>query len=917
MDMVLAQGLLIAVLLALVAGQTVINRRRVRTLQRDSTDQISQIKALNHQLYATLDALPDLMFEMDLNGRYLDFHSPCTELLAAPMPDFNGKTLAEVLPGEAAAVGLSALQEANQYGYSLGKQYELTLPDGLHWFELSVSRKSAIAGFEPTFIVLSRDVTDRKRAKQRIERLSRLYAALSQCNQAILRCHSEAELFPILCRDAVNFGGMKMAWIGVVDPADQLIKPVASFGTGTGYLACIELSVDPASPQGQGPSGIAMREERPFWCQDFQNDPAIQPWHEQGVLYGWGASAAIPLHRKGKTIGLLSVYASEINAFDDDAQQLLLEMAMDISFALDRFVDEAQRVETLDALRDSEERYRKAFHTSPDSVNISRLTDGLYLDVNQGFERITGWTHDEVVGKTSTELNLWHNPADRQILLETLQRDGRCLNLEADFVRKDGNIYHGLMSAETVRFKEVDCILTITRDMTDKKRADEQIERLALFDQLTGLPNRTQLQDRFKFALKLAQRGGGAMALMFLDLDHFKNVNDTLGHSIGDQLLMEVSRRIKATLREEDTLSRLGGDEFILLLPDTNQDGARQVAVKLIAAVAQSCQIEQYELLNTVSIGIAMYPQDGEDFETLSKNADTAMYRVKRATRNDFCFFTHEMQANSARSLQLVNALRHALTRHELHLHYQPQMAMQDGRVIGVEALLRWHQPELGHISPAEFISLAEDSGQILAIGEWVLRTAVTQLKRWMQSGLPPMIMAVNLSAVQFRHPNLPELVTHILDEAGVAHEYLELELTEATAMDNPKDAIAIMNRLHECGIRMSIDDFGTGYSSLSYLKKFKIYKLKIDQSFVRDICNDPDDKAIVTAIINLARSLGLKTIAEGVETASQLAYLRLQGCDEAQGYYFSRPLSTDAFEQFLRQQKSSCKLSALPRPPR
>jgi EAL domain-containing protein (putative c-di-GMP-specific phosphodiesterase class I) len=320
--------------------------------------------------------------------------------------------------------------------------------------------------------------------------------------------------------------------------------------------------------------------------------------------------------------------------------------------------------------------------------------------------------------------------------------------------------------------------------------------------------------------------------------------------------------------------------------------------------VAQSCQIEQYELVNTVSIGIAMYPQDGHDFETLSKNADTAMYRVKRAARNDFCFFTQEMQANSARSLQLVNALRHALARNELSLAYQPMVTIQDARVIGAEALLRWHQPELGPISPAEFIALAEESGQILEIGEWVLRSAVAQLGRWLQSGLPPMIMAVNLSAVQFRHPNLLEMVTRILDEAGVPHSALELELTEATAMDNPDTAIAIMNRLHEHGIRMSIDDFGTGYSSLSHLKKFKVSKLKIDQSFVSDIINDSDDKAIVKAIINMARSLGLKTIAEGVETVSQLDWLRLQGCDEVQGYFFSQPLSADAFEQYWRQQK-------------
>ena len=681
------------------------------------------------------------------------------------------------------------------------------------------------------------------------------------------------------------------------------IEPVASYGVGTEYLEELNVSVDANLPQGQGPSGIAAREDKPFWCQDFQHDPATAHWHARGAQFGWGSSAALPLHRKGKVIGLFSVYSSDANAFDEAAQNLLIEMAMDISFALDRFVDEAERLTTLAALSDSEERYRTAFRTSPDAINITRVSDGLYLDVNQGFERMSGWTHSESVGRTATELGIWSNVADRQRLVDNLKRGGRCANLEADFVRKDGSIFNGLMSAEKVRFNDVDCLLSVTRDITEKKQAEERIQRLALFDQLTGLPNCTELQTRFKFALNLAQRHGKQMALMFLDLDRFKNVNDTLGHSVGDQLLMAVSQRLKTTLREEDTLSRLGGDEFILLLPDATEEGAREVAMKLIEAAAQPYQIDQYELINTISIGIAIYPQDGADFETLSKNADAAMYRVKRAARNDLCFFTEEMQANSVRSLQLVNALHHALARNELQVHYQPQIAMQDGRIIGAEALLRWTHPELGAVSPAEFIPIAEDSGQILQIGEWVLRTAVQQLKTWMNQGLPAMVMAVNLSAVQFRHPNLIEMVTRILDEAGVPAELLEIELTEATAMDNPATAIDIMNRLHERGIRMSIDDFGTGYSSLSYLKKFKVYKLKIDQSFVRDISHDPDDKAIVTAIINLASSMGLQTIAEGVETASQLAYLRLQGCDEVQGYYFSRPVPADAFEAFVRQQ--------------
>jgi len=898
----LALGWLVSVLLALVARQMLASSKQAQTLQNSVGNQAGQIAALNHHLQATLDALPDLMFEMTLQGRYLDFHSPRTELLAVPVPDLIGRTVTEVLPAEAAEVCLLALQEASKAGFSQGRQITLQLPDGTHWFELSVARKASQTDTAASFIVLSHDITDRKQAELKVERLSKLYASLSQCNQAIVRCQNESELFPVLCRDVIHFGGMKMAWIGVVNDQGH-IEPVASYGVGTEYLEELNVSVDANLPQGQGPSGIAAREDKPFWCQDFQHDPATAHWHARGAQFGWGSSAALPLHRKGKVIGLFSVYSSDANAFDEAAQNLLIEMAMDISFALDRFVDEAERLTTLAALSESEERYRTAFRTSPDAINITRVSDGLYLDVNQGFERMSGWTHSESVGRTATELGIWSNVADRQRLVDNLKRGGRCANLEADFVRKDGSIFNGLMSAEKVRFNDVDCLLSVTRDITEKKQAEERIQRLALFDQLTGLPNCTELQTRFKFALNLAQRHGKQMALMFLDLDRFKNVNDTLGHSVGDQLLMAVSQRLKTTLREEDTLSRLGGDEFILLLPDATEEGAREVAMKLIEAAAQPYQIDQYELINTISIGIAIYPQDGADFETLSKNADAAMYRVKRAARNDLCFFTEEMQANSVRSLQLVNALHHALARNELQVHYQPQIAMQDGRIIGAEALLRWTHPELGAVSPAEFIPIAEDSGQILQIGEWVLRTAVQQLKTWMNQGLPAMVMAVNLSAVQFRHPNLIEMVTRILDEAGVPAELLEIELTEATAMDNPATAIDIMNRLHERGIRMSIDDFGTGYSSLSYLKKFKVYKLKIDQSFVRDISHDPDDKAIVTAIINLASSMGLQTIAEGVETASQLAYLRLQGCDEVQGYYFSRPVPADAFEAFVQQQ--------------
>ena len=459
-----------------------------------------------------------------------------------------------------------------------------------------------------------------------------------------------------------------------------------------------------------------------------------------------------------------------------------------------------------------------------------------------------------------------------------------------------------LVNISRVKMEEEHMLLLfMAQDMTAYKKAEEHVQWLANYDVLTGLPNQAMLIDRINYALSMAQHSNTQLALMYLDLDNFKNINDTLGHRIGDALLIEVSKRLKFAVREQDTVSRQGGDEFILVLSDTDANGAARIAEKLLEVIPQRYQIEQYELTITPSIGIAMYPSDGADFESLFKCSDVAMFRAKHDGRNNYRFYTQEMQTHAARTLHLENALRDALEYGQLRLHYQPQVSLQDGRIIGAEALLRWQHPELGMIAPAEFIPIAEASGQILQIGEWVLRSAIHQLKSWMDSGLEPMVIAVNLSAVQFRQDHLPELVTQILDEVKLPPQYLELELTEGAAMGDPLGAIAMMNKLHERGIRMSIDDFGTGYSSLSYLKRFQIYKLKIDQSFVSNIAEDPEDKAIVSAIINMASSLGMQTIAEGVETEGQLAFLREKGCNEVQGYYFSKPLPAGEFEAFVR----------------
>jgi diguanylate cyclase (GGDEF)-like protein len=434
----------------------------------------------------------------------------------------------------------------------------------------------------------------------------------------------------------------------------------------------------------------------------------------------------------------------------------------------------------------------------------------------------------------------------------------------------------------------------------ERKRSEVNIHNLAHFDPLTHLPNRLLLEDRAHQSISVAQRTNTQLAILFLDLDHFKNINDNLGHRVGDALLIELAQRLRALIRDEDTVSRLGGDEFIFVLPNTHADAAAHIAEKLLLAAARPYHIQEHEFILTASIGIAIYPQNGNDFDTLIKHADVAMYRAKNSGRNSYRYYTEEMQAKSARILKLENALRRALDQQQFMLNYQPQISVKTGEIIGVEALIRWHHPELGLISPAEFIPVAEDSGQIYQIGAWVLRTAIEQIKFWIDTGLPPITIAVNLSAVQFRHTGLPDLVTSLLNEIGLPPQYLELELTESVAMDEPLQAIAIMDNLYDRGIRMSIDDFGTGYSSLNYLKKFKVHKLKIDQSFIRDISTDPEDKAIVAAIISMAHSLGFHTIAEGVETLEQLDFLQIQGCDEIQGYYYSKPLNAEQFAAFM-----------------
>jgi diguanylate cyclase (GGDEF)-like protein len=734
-----------------------------------------------------------------------------------------------------------------------------------------------------------------------VDQRTAMYATLSHCNRAIAHSATPNELFAEICKSTVAQGGMNMAWIGLIDPLTKRINPVASYGDGKHYLEGIEISTQADLPNGKGPTGTSVRKNRPYWCQDFMNDPSTAPWHDRAKEIGWKSSAALPIHLYDNVIGVFTIYSQALNAFDPLSQELLIEMAMDISFAMENFDRETKRraaeahlVQTEKLLEEmSSMAHIGGWEFNPasgegtwtkevalihdlDMSCTATMTLGLSVYEGEWLEKIETALHEAIHKKI---------PYDLILLMKTAKGNQKWVRTIGSPVIENG---------EVVRIR------SSMQDITVQKNAEEKVQWLAHFDSLTGLPNRVLLNDRVQYAISIAHHSEDSIALLFLDMDHFKNINDSLGHSIGDDLLVKVSKRIQSVLREADTLSRQWGDEFFIVLSATDADDAAHIAEKLIEVISQPYYIQHHELTVTPSIGIALYPMDGTNFEMLLQSANAAMYRAKHDGRNCYRFVLPEIQARSARNLELENGLRHALSRNELELYYQPQILIETGDIIGAEALLRWKHPTLGMVSPAEFIPVAEESGQIVAIGEWVLHSALKQLKSWIDGGIEPFIMSVNLSAVQFRHPKLASLILDTLKEIELPAKYLELELTEGIAMENPLRAIEIMNELHDQGIRMSIDDFGTGYSSLNYLKKFKVYKLKIDQSFIHDITENPEDKTIVNTIIYMAHSLNMITIAEGVETAEQFDILREIGCKEVQGYYFSKPLPYDEFKQFI-----------------
>jgi diguanylate cyclase (GGDEF)-like protein/PAS domain S-box-containing protein len=555
----------------------------------------------------------------------------------------------------------------------------------------------------------------------------------------------------------------------------------------------------------------------------------------------------------------------------------------------------------------------RAIESSLNAIVILDATDPRHpIDyVNPAFERMTGYAAGDAIGRQLTMLAGPETAQAGRLEIERALREKTEGHTVAKSYRRDGTSFWNDFHVAPVRDEagRVTHYVGVMNDVTESKDYEAQLAHQASYDALTDLANRNLLQDRLTQAIAQGKRNAAPVAAVFLDVDHFKLVNDSLGHTVGDEMLRLVARRLRASVRESDTVARLGGDEFVLVLPGKAAGSAFEADItalvdKLLSQMSQPLTLAGREVRPTCSIGVAVFPQDGDDADTLLRNADAAMYRAKELGRNRFQFFTADVHERIRRRVELESSLRLALERNEFELHYQPQVGLRGGAVIGVEALLRWRHPQHGLVFPGQFIAFAEETGLIVPIGRWVLREACRQNKSWQDAGLPRIPVAVNMSARQCEQPDMHEVVASILDETGLHPGYLELEITESISMADPDQSVPLMQRLKDTGVKLSIDDFGTGFSNLSYLRRFPVDRLKIDLSFVREITSDPGSLAISEAIITMSHSLNLEVVAEGVETLGQLELLNARDCDFIQGYLFSPPLDASDFARLMREDR-------------
>jgi diguanylate cyclase (GGDEF)-like protein len=800
----------------------------------------------------------------------------------------------------------------------------------------------------------------RQRSERAMRRLNQMFAAISATNEALIRVKSRGELLDVVCEAAVLGGMFNSTSIALLEPGGDYLQVVAAKGRYCERMIHNRCAISEDHPEARGVIGTSFRTRQPCIMNDYLADPRAAHWRERAKNDQSLACASFPLLQNGETpIGVLLFLAPEKDTFTPDLVELLARLAENVCFALDNF-DRAEEKVRAEQQKERLARMFAALSSTNEAIMRSRSRGELFELVCEAAAEGGKFTSTsislarpdsdvmEMVGvagptaEHSRNVRVSVSEADPEGrgVCGTAFRSGRPCVCNDYFAEQNFSAFHDVLRDDgahaaaafplVARGRTVGVMLfiatekdTFTFEFTEllqrlaanvsfalenfdradeKTKADERIEYLASHDGLTRLPNREMFNELLRHSIETAKRHQRRFAVLFIDLDRFKVINDSLGHQAGDALLVEVADRLRRSLRASDVVARLGGDEFVVIIGEAEQLGdVERVARNLLSVLSQPLQLSGHEWQTTASIGIAMYPADGVDVQTLTKNADMAMYLAKEEGKNGFRFFTKDTRNLSIESLQLEAALRRALERGQLSLHYQPKVGMAGEGVTGVEALLRWSHPEFGAVSPAQFIPLAEETGLIVPIGRWVLREACAQAMRWQGRGLNPLSVAVNLSPRQFADEHLLSDIDEALERSGLSAQLLQLEVTESMVMRNVSRAVKVMEAIRGRGVRLAIDDFGTGYSSMSLLKQLPIDTIKIDRSFVRDLPTDSEDCAIVQAIISMAKALDLMIIAEGVETAAQEAFLRVLGCDEMQGFLFSRPVVAEELAKFVQ----------------
>ncbi|MDB5866856.1 MAG: hypothetical protein JWO70_4662 [Betaproteobacteria bacterium] len=756
----------------------------------------------------------------------------------------------------------------------------------------------------PLFTGFLRDISERKLAEARIQRLNRLYRTLSHTSALIVRTSDRHGLFRGICRIAREHGGFIVPWVGLLDAESGTLELEAHVEGQPFEFPPVSISDD--VPEGRGPSSRAMREARIVICNDIHSDPDTAMSRDRYQRYGIRSLAALPLMMSGKVIGVFNLESSVAGYFDEDISQLLREMVDDLSYALDRLNLEGEHARALSALQESEERFRQLAENIPQMFWLTdpALHEALY--VSPACTTLTGRAAESAQERYAAWIAAVHDE-DRERVLQA-RRDAAprgAYDIEYRIVHTDGTLRWVNDRAFPIRDGRgrVTRVAGIASDITQARKAQERLAHLAHYDQLTNLPNRSVFYERLTHGVVQAARHHWIVGVVFIDLDRFKTVNDTMGHSTGDGLLQQIAVRLLECVRREDTVSRLSGDEFAVVLARlTDADDAGIVAAKILQRLKIPFHVGGIEIVVSASIGITLYPGDAATADVLMRNADVAMYNAKSRGRDNYQFYTAEMNARALARMQLESRLRGALERDEFVLHFQPKIQLDSGRICGFEALMRWQPPGESLVPPADFIPVLEETGLITPVGEWVVAAACEQIDGWRAAGLTPVPVAINLSARQLRHAGFSGVVASALARYSIEPALLEVEITESSLMENPEEAQVALAELKAIGVTLAIDDFGTGYSSLAYLKRFPFDTLKIDRSFVRDIPADPDDAMIARTIIALAHSLSLEVVAEGVETEDQLAFLVASRCDHAQGYLFSRPVPGAASTALLEK---------------